>query len=106
MEMLIVVTIIGILAAIVIPRIVSSSGTAKKAAHTQERLTINAQIEEFFFLYNQYPSAMTTEGWLAPDGSRNAASFFPDGVPVTCNQGVIWTISNGRLEREGHSNHE
>ncbi|MEK7298605.1 MAG: prepilin-type N-terminal cleavage/methylation domain-containing protein, partial [Candidatus Margulisiibacteriota bacterium] len=48
-EMLIVVTIIGILAAIVLPRFTTSSVAAKIAAHRATEQAINAQSELYFF---------------------------------------------------------
>ena len=54
-EMLIVVTIIGILTSIVIPRLKSSKTEASKNAHRAERLTINNQLETYFFLNGEAP---------------------------------------------------
>ncbi|MBT5954420.1 prepilin-type N-terminal cleavage/methylation domain-containing protein [bacterium] len=99
MEMLIVVTIIGILAAIVLPRFVASSGQAKKSAHGAERQTINAQLELFFFNNGSYPvsSGSDLSSW-----TTDIDKYFPDGVPVTCNQGLSWAISNGRINSSAH----
>ena len=55
MEMLIVVTIIGILSAIIIPRLFTSTTSAKKSAREAERQTINSQIELFYFIEGVYP---------------------------------------------------
>jgi len=106
MEMLIVVTIIGILAAIVLPRIVNSASGTRKSAHRQERLSINSQLETYFFLYDQYPSAMTNQAWNEPGIGSGYKDFFPDGVPVTCNQKLTWSISSGRIDTTAHSGHE
>jgi general secretion pathway protein G len=106
MEMLIVVTIIGILAAIVLPRILTSSSLTRKAAHRQERTTINSQLESYNFLYEQYPSGMTNASWNEPGTSTGYKDFFPDGVPTTCNQTASWAIDTGRIQTSGHPNHE
>lgn len=103
MEILIVVAIIGILSAIVLPRFLTSSATAKKAAHKAVRTSINSQIEQYYFNNGAYPAAMTNESWGAGTTYQN---YFPDGVPVSCNQGVVWTILNGRIDSSAHTNHE
>lgn len=99
MEMLIVVTIIGILASVVIPRFVTSSKQAKANAHKADRQQLNSQIELYFFVNGTYPSAMTNAGW-----GSNFTDYFPEGVPTGCNQGTPWTISAGRVEP--HTGHE
>ena len=99
MEMLIVVTIIGILAAIVIPRFVTSSKQAKANAHRADRQQINSQVELFFFVNGAYPTGMTNGGW-----GTSFTDFFPEGVPTGCNQGSPWTLSSGRLGL--HAGHE
>ncbi len=106
MEMLIVVTIIGILAAVVLPRFVTSSGAAKKSTHRAERQTVNTQLELFYFNTNQYPAEMTSDEWTISSGplAVDSTAYFPDGVPSTCNQGSTWTISSGRIVK--HSGHE
>jgi len=103
MEMLIIVTIIAILMAIVFPRFVASSGQAKKSSHIAERQTINAQMELFYFNNGNYP--------IQPGGSLNTwisevESYFPDGIPATCNQGVLWKIKAGRIDMSEHKDHE
>lgn len=104
--MLIVVTIIGILAGIILPRFSVSSDKAKKNAHVIDRRNINAQIELFYFQTGVYPSAMTTAAWSV--SSQNPNAYFPDGVPTNCNQTVGWTINGttNRIDVTPHPNHE
>ncbi len=106
MEMLIVVTIIGILAAVVLPRFITSSGAAKKSAHRAERQTVNTQLELFYFNTTTYPSDMTSDGWTIASGplAVDSTAYFPEGVPSTCNQGSSWSVSSGRIVK--HSGHE
>ncbi|MFC1752480.1 competence type IV pilus major pilin ComGC [Thermoproteota archaeon] len=107
MEMLIVVTIIGILAAIVLPRFVTSSKQAKREAHKAERQSINAQIELYYFNEGEWPDDMTDAGWGTAD--EQYQDYFPDGVPTTCNQGGTWTIGDNYridLAQGGHDGHE
>ena len=86
MEMLIVVTIIGILAAIILPRFITSSAEAKASAYEAERQTINSQLELYYFHFGKYPTAMTNEGWGTGDENTNGRidyqEFWPEGVPT------------------------
>lgn len=86
MEMLIVVTIIGILSAIILPRFITSSAAAKQSAYEAERQTINSQLELYYFHFGEYPSAMSNEGWGTGDENANGRidyqEFWPEGVPT------------------------
>ncbi len=105
MEMLIVVTIIGILAAIILPRFLTSSDSAKKSSHRATRQTVNAQSELFYFNNVAYPTAMTNSGWTK--GADTFSNYFPDGVPTACNFGSAWiNKTDGRIDSSGHTNHE
>ncbi len=72
-EILIVVIILGILAAIVIPQFSSASGDARVSALTSDLQTLRSQLE----LYNiqhldQYPNVQSTDGgatWTADTGN-------------------------------------
>ncbi|RAP29291.1 hypothetical protein DID78_03960 [Candidatus Marinamargulisbacteria bacterium SCGC AG-343-D04] len=88
MEMLIVVTIIAILAAIVLPRFIISSAQAKSSVYSAERQTINSQLELFYFTYGVYPSAMTDQGWSIAGASY--LDYWPEGVPTSDVHGVSW----------------
>jgi prepilin-type N-terminal cleavage/methylation domain-containing protein len=102
MEMLIVVTIIGILASIILPRFVATSAAADKSAHKAERQTINAQLELFYFQNSEWPVSGNLSNW-----SINYLSYFPEGVPATCNKGAIWKVSSGRIIMDDqHTSHE
>jgi len=111
-EMLIVVTIIGILAALIMPRFMSTADSARKNSHKADRQHINAQIELFYFNTGSYPSGMSSNSdWDEPiaGGGKTAGSYknyFPDGVPVTCNQGTVWEIDSSTYRIKTHSGHE
>lgn len=112
-EMLIVVTIIGILAAIIMPRFMSSADTAKKSAHKASRQHINAQIELYYFNTGKYPATgaqMQPADWVEPEGTATSnLKYFPDEFPTKCNQDESWIISatTHRIDIDGkHLNHE
>jgi general secretion pathway protein G len=74
MELLAVVTILGIIAAIVVPRVSVSSATAKQKVHEHNTATINSSVERFY---------IDTGGWPADNLSDIGAdtNYFPDGIP-------------------------
>ena len=99
MEMLIVVTIIAILAAIVLPRFLTSSASAKSAVQRSTIQTINSQIELYYFTYGVYPTGMTNEGWTNASIGARYQDFFPDGIPTSDVYGAAWNynVELGRI---------
>ncbi len=96
-EMLIVVTILGILAAVVLPRFTASTANSKANSHKYDRNNIDKQIENFYADNGSYPTAMTTAGW---GGAAVAVKYWPNSqgatsVPAVCNAtaATAWTIS-------------
>ena len=89
-EMLIVVTIIAILGAIVLPKVLTSSASARSAVYQSEINTINSQLELFYFTYGYYPTGMTDAGWTNSDLGAHFNDFFPEGVPTADVYGTEW----------------
>ena len=93
-ELLIVVIILGALAAIAIPRITTSSTTAKQNACTTNVDTLNTSIEMYNMDKGSYPSSLST---LTSD-----ANYFPDGAP-TCPFGTAYSYSTTTHRVAPHS---
>lgn len=74
LELLAVVTILGIIAAVVIPRISVSAGTAKANANAQNIAEINSAVERWYFENNSYPASDLSD--IGAD-----VKYFPDGIP-------------------------
>ena len=72
-ELLLVVIILGALAALAIPRISSSATTAKANTCATNVDIINSQMEIYFAEHGSYPTIVN----LFAD-----ANYFPDGTPV------------------------
>ncbi len=72
-ELVIVVLILGALAAIAIPRIMTGSGAARNAACDTNIDIINMQMELYYATEAAYPTLVI----LFAD-----ANYFPDGTPV------------------------
>ena len=78
-ELLIVVIILGVLAAIAIPRMSQNSATAKLRACQTNIATMNTQIELYYSETGDWPvfATLTTD-----------PNYFPDGAPVCPTTGT------------------
>ncbi len=85
-ELLIVVIILGALAAIAIPRITVSASTAKANACNTNVDTLNTSIEMYKMdnTSGSYPAALTD--------ITNDPNYFPDGAP-SCPFGTAYSYS-------------
>jgi type II secretion system protein G len=81
-ELLIVVIILGALAAIAIPRITTSATTAKSNACNTNVATLNTSIEMWKMDKGTYPTLVA----LTAD-----PNYFPDGAP-TCPYGTPYAL--------------
>jgi prepilin-type N-terminal cleavage/methylation domain-containing protein len=93
LELLAVVTILGIIAVVVIPRISVSSLAAKKAANAQNKAEIHAAVERYLFENGSLPSRLLTE--------LDTPEYFPGGLPVSPYNGTTpYAISDytGRVK--------
>ena len=77
-EMLVVVTIIGLLVAVVLPRFTSQVDTAKKERFNAGKYAIEQQAEIFYYKNGVYPQS----------GSANATTWSPDFTTHWGNKGV------------------
>jgi prepilin-type N-terminal cleavage/methylation domain-containing protein len=73
LELLIVVVILGILAAIVIPRFTVSAADAKKNSCAQNIANVNTQVERWYFEKGAWPKADLSD--VAAD-----TGYFPSGI--------------------------
>lgn len=74
LELLAVVTILGIIAVVVIPRITVSAGTAKSNADAQNKAEINAAVERWYFEKGSWPANNLSD--IGAD-----TNYFPQGIP-------------------------
>lgn len=86
LELLAVVTILGIIAAIIVPRVAVSSDTAKQRVRDHQKATINSAVERYY---------VETGGWPANDLSDIGADtdYFPDGIPTNPVTGGAYTLN-------------
>jgi general secretion pathway protein G len=86
LELLAVVTILGIIAAIIVPRVTVSSDTAKQRVQEHHKATINSAVERWY---------ISTSSWPANDLSDIAADtdYFPEGIPASPVDGSAYTLN-------------
>lgn len=115
-EILIVVVILGILAAIVVPQFTNASQTAKASSLLSQLQSIRSQLELYQVQHNAVYPDLTTWGWSQMtettdiDGSTNGSDFgpylqkapvnsFTNGKHVTTDISGDWKydVSNGAI---------
>lgn len=95
-ELMIVVLILGALAAIAIPRIMGGAQAARVSACNTNIDMLNSQIELYNANEGDWPSSLND---LVSDPNEN---YFPDGLP-TCPLGTPYNYNaNNRVDAHGH----
>ena len=99
-ELMIVVLILGALAAIAIPRIMGGAATARENGCATNIDLINSQIELYFANTGSWPATL--------DVVTGDTSYFPDGPPVCPVTGAAYNnvlTANHRIDTTGHDPH-
>ncbi|REJ69001.1 MAG: type II secretion system protein [Planctomycetota bacterium] len=91
LELLAVVTILGIIAVVIIPRINFSRTTAETNANLQNIAEINSAVERYFFETGTWPASN-----LSDIGAN--ANYFPDGIPAKPGGGNYTLDSDHRAQ--------
>jgi general secretion pathway protein G len=86
LELLAVVTILGIIAAIIVPRVTVSSATAKTKVRDHHKATINAAVERYYIDNNVWPANN-----LSDIGAN--VNYFPDGLPSNPIDGTAYSLN-------------
>lgn len=94
LELLAVVVILGILAAVVIRRIAVTMPTVKEDACLRNKAEINRVVERYFF---------DTGNWAADVSEISALPDFPDGVPNCPVTGNPYTLDATTHRVAGHT---
>ena len=95
-ELLIVVLILGALAAIAIPRIVGGAAAAKASACKTNIDTINSQVELYYVYSGEWPNNLSKV--------TKITDYFPDGEPVCPITGEKYPndLVNNRVDDSAH----
>jgi general secretion pathway protein G len=96
MELLAVVTILGVLAAMILPRVMVSTDVTKEQTCYHNRSEINITVERYY---------LHTDTWPANDLSDIAAdiNYFPDGPPTCPVSGAPYRIDPATHRVIGHT---
>ena len=95
MELLAVVTILGILAVVIIPRIGGDTRIAKINMCNQYKGDLNGALEKYYF---------DMAVWATDTSSiANNDSYFPTAVPVCPYDGTAYTIDSTTHRIQGHN---
>ena len=86
MELLAVVTILGIIAASIVPRVAISSDTAKAKVNSHNKATINAAVERWYIEKGTWPANNLSD--IGAD-----TSYFPEGVPVNPTNNAAYSLN-------------
>lgn len=86
LELLAVVTILGIIAAIIIPRVGVSSSNAKQKVREHHIATINSAVERYYIDTNNWPANNLAD--IAAD-----PNYFPEGLPVDPITGGAYSLN-------------
>ena len=99
-ELMIVVLILGALAAIAIPRIMGGAASARENGCATNIDLINSQIELYYANTGEWPANLQ-------DVTQNTA-YFPDGEPVCPVTGLTYSntlTALHRVDTTGHAPH-
>jgi len=96
LELLIVVVILGIIAAVIVPRFTVSAADAKKNACAQNVANINTQVERWYFEKGSWPAADLSD--IAAD-----TTYFPDGITTCPVAGTAYALDATTHRVTGHS---
>jgi general secretion pathway protein G len=86
MELLAVVTILGIIAAIIVPRVAVSSDTAKAKVAAHHKSTINSAAERWYVEKGAWPAADLSD--IGAD-----VNYFPSGIPTNPVDNSAYTLN-------------
>jgi general secretion pathway protein G len=97
MELIAVVAILGIIAALIVPRIIGGSDTAKDKACFHNRAEINITVEQFYLHNSSWPANNLSD--IGAD-----TNYFPDGLPTCPVTGQPYRLDPVTHRVVGHEN--
>jgi prepilin-type N-terminal cleavage/methylation domain-containing protein len=95
MELLAVVVILGIIAALIVPRVAQSSDAAKEKCCLHNRAEINITTEQYYIHNGVWPASN-----LSDVGAN--VNYFPDGLPACPVSGQPYRLDPATHRVVGH----
>lgn len=80
LELLAVVTILGIIAAMVVPRISTSKSDAQTRVHAQNKAEINSAVERYYIDNGTWPATDLSN--MLPTSTPPQYNYLPSGIPI------------------------
>ena len=96
LELLLVVTLIGIVTSIVVVRISSNADLAKTQSCFHNRSEVNTAVERWYLDQNAWPANNLSD--IGAD-----ANYFPSGIPVCPVSGAAYTLNATTRRIDGHT---
>jgi prepilin-type N-terminal cleavage/methylation domain-containing protein len=95
LELIAVVTIIGIIAAIILPKASLARNEAAEKSCLHNRMLINSAVERYAVTTGAYPADLNV---LATD-----QNYFPEGIPVCPVSGHAYTLNTTTNRIDQHT---
>ena len=95
MELLAVVAILGIIATLIVPRVISSGDTAKDKSCLHNRAEINITVERYYLHNGIWPADDLSDIGSDPD-------YFPDSLPTCPTSGQPYRLDPATHRVVGH----
>jgi general secretion pathway protein G len=95
-ELLAVVVILGIIAALLVPRLAGNSDMAKEKACAHNRTEINIAAERYYIHTGAWPANNLSDIAADPD-------YFPDGMPTCPVSGASYLLDGTTHRLQGHT---
>ena len=93
LELIAVVTILGVIASLIIPRLTTSASVAREKTCFHNRAEINSAVEIYAVQNGAFPANIA---------ELDTPDRFPDGIPVCPVSGVAYTLNATTHRVEGH----
>ena len=95
MELLAVVVILGLIATLVLPRVISGTDVAKEKTCYHNRAEINITVEQYYLHTGTWPATNLSDIGADPN-------YFPDGLPTCPVSGAPYRIDGTTHRVVGH----
>jgi prepilin-type N-terminal cleavage/methylation domain-containing protein len=97
MELLAVVTILGVIAAVIVPRVIGGTDKAKEKTCYHNCAEINIAVEQYYLHTGSWPANDLSDIGADPD-------YFPNGAPTCPVSGNPYQIDGATHRVIGHTN--
>lgn len=101
LELLAVVTLLGLLAALILPRVTMNKATTNTNACDVNQGHIEVQVQRWKRQHGSWPANDLSD--MLPSSSPPQYEYFPDGLPVCPVDGTAYTLDLNTHHVTGHN---